>query len=77
MTTYDPTYYALIEIINKLYGPKFCTACGKVQAVCIFQLQGTTFSKVEGTTFTHGFTGSYVCGVCNKPIEDQSLESGK
>ena len=52
------------EINQKLYGPRHCNHCDKVQPVHTYVLAGSQKNTVEGQTLNVSFTGSYACAVC-------------
>jgi len=60
----------LREVNEKLYGPRYCANCDKVQPVETFKLNGSDTTRMEGTKLIVGFTGAYVCTVCHKAIGD-------
>lgn len=57
------------EMMDGLYGPKFCTHCGKVQPVRTYEVQGSQKNSYDGTTVTSSFIGSRVCSVCYHEID--------
>lgn len=56
------------EIYDKLYGPKFCAHCNKVQPIIVHKLGGSDYVRKEDMKITVGFTGSQTCSVCYRPI---------
>lgn len=60
---------AVRQMIEGLYGPKFCDKCQKIQPVQTYKLQGSDFDKMEGMVYTQGFTGAHVCTVCHSVIQ--------
>jgi hypothetical protein len=62
------------EMLNKLYGPKYCAYCDAVQPVQTYELDGSKFTRIDGTIVTSGFTGTYVCTVCYHTIAPTTQE---
>lgn len=56
----------VLDVTEKLYGPRFCAHCSKVQPV---KLEGSDTFEQEGMRIKIGFTDTYVCQVCLKPIK--------
>lgn len=58
---------------ERLYGPRFCKNCGRIQPVQTFKLEGSDFFKVDPENrmkMNIGFTGTHVCVVCHSTITD-------
>jgi hypothetical protein len=60
---------AVHEIIMKLYGPKYCEHCQKVQPVITHVLEGSDYVKTSVVELKAGFTGSQTCSICYRIIE--------
>lgn len=60
----------IAELDMKLYGPRYCQSCDKVQPVETFVLQGSEKSEMKGTTYVRSFTGSHVCRACHHTIKE-------
>jgi len=60
------------EIYEKTNGPKFCKHCNKIQAIQVYELSGSEEIQFENNVVTRSFTGSQVCRVCNKIIEQKT-----
>lgn len=58
------------DLLDKIYGPKFCARCNQVQPVNVVVLAGSEWSELDGTVYKHHFTGSYQCRVCLNTIEE-------
>ena len=62
---------AMAELIEKIYGPKFCNRCGKVQDVEVYILAGSeNINMVGHYQVKLTFTGSKVCRVCKSAIKE-------
>lgn len=57
------------RMFTKLYGPKHCDTCKKVQPIYVFQLEGSQESKLKDSILTQEFMGSRVCRVCGDDVD--------
>lgn len=64
------------DLFMKLYGPRLCIHCNEYHTPIVHKLAGSDFSKIEGMTYTIGFTGSYTCSKCYKNMDMKAQDTG-
>lgn len=60
---------AMDDLVNQIYGPKYCEHCKKEQPVTVYVLRGTENFKTNGSKLNFSFTGTRVCTVCFNTVE--------
>lgn len=59
------------ELMNQIYGPKFCKHCDSFRPINVYILAGTFKTKMNGTELTASYEGSKICRTCYNFIEDE------
>lgn len=57
------------DLMNKVYGRKYCTTCGGEKPVYTFVKDGSWRTSMKDTTLQISFTGAQICTVCYGRIE--------
>lgn len=65
----DILFKARMELMEKIYGPKYCKNCKKIQPMLVAVKAGTERMTGTAGNLTYEFIGHRQCNVCGKGVD--------